>query len=81
MRDLTPIFYPIAKQLREVLARKLEAGEDELDMTAWMGRAAMEYIGQGGMGHTFNSLEEGEANRYLEASNSLGYGRRSLKSF
>ena len=81
MRDLTPIFYPITKRLREILVRKVQSGEDELDMAAWMGRAAMEYIGQGGMGHTFNSLEEGKENRYLEASNSLGYERHPLKSF
>ena len=73
MRDLTPIFYPITKRLREILVRKVQSGEDELDMAAWMGRAAIEYIGQGGMGYTFNSLEEGGANRYLGAVREIGY--------
>ena len=75
MRNLTPIFYPIAKQLRDVLARRIKAGEGELDMSAWMGRAAMEYIGQCGMGYKFDSLEDGKPNRYLEASKGVGYVR------
>lgn len=72
MRDLVPIFYPLAYQLRDLLAKKIRNGEEELDMTFWMGRAALEYIGQGGMGHSFDALDETKTNRYHEATQRTG---------
>lgn len=72
MRELAPIFYPIAHQLRDILAKKVCSGDEELDMSMWMGRAAMEYIGQGGMGYSFDSLDESKTNRYHEAAEKLG---------
>lgn len=30
----------------------------EIDMVGWMGRAALELIGQGGLGHSFDTLTE-----------------------
>lgn len=74
MRDLAPVFYQIAHQLRDVLAKKVRSGEEELDMCIWMGRAAMEYIGQGGMGYSFDSLDETKTNKYHEAAKSFGWG-------
>lgn len=73
MRDLAPVFYQIAHQLRDVLAKKVRSGEEELDMCIWMGRAAMEYIGQGGMGYSFDSLDETKTNKYHEAAKSFGW--------
>ena len=29
----------------------------------WLSRAALEYIAQGGLGYTFNALDESEKNR------------------
>lgn len=72
MRELAPIFYPIAHQLRDILAKKVCSGDEELDMSMWMGRAAMEYIGQGGLGYSFDSLDESKTNRYHEAAEKLG---------
>lgn len=72
MRELAPIFYPIAHQLRDVLAKKVYSGEEELDMSMWMGRAAMEYIGQGGMGYSFDALDESKTNSYHEATEKFG---------
>ena len=71
MRGLAPIFYPIAHQLREVLACKVEQGEDELDINSWMSHAALEYIGQGGMGYSFDALDEAKPNRYHDAAKLL----------
>lgn len=64
MRGLVPIFYPIAHQLREILAKKVAEGDEEIDMSTWMSRAALEYIGQGGMGYRFDSLDQSKTNRY-----------------
>jgi len=34
-------------------------GPQEIDVLAWMSRTALELIGQSGLGHSFDSLEEG----------------------
>lgn len=68
MRDLTPIFYPIAHQLREALAVKLEDGVKEVDMNSWIAHAALEFIGQGGLGCTFDAMDEKKVNRYHDAA-------------
>lgn len=67
MRGLVPIFYPIAHQLRDILAKKVTEGEEEIDMSSWMSRAALEYIGQGGMGYRFDSLDLSSTNKYHDA--------------
>ena len=33
----------------------------------WMSRAALEYIGQGGLGYTFEALDESKTDTYSEA--------------
>lgn len=67
MRDLAPIFYPIAHQLRNILAQKVKEGEEDIDMSTWMSRAALEYIGQGGMGYQFDALDLKKTNKYHDA--------------
>ena len=39
----------------------------------WMSRAALEYIGRGGFGHTFDALNESSRNGYGEAVKMLVY--------
>lgn len=36
-------------------------------MMKWLSRAALEYIGQGGLGYSFDSLDESKTNDYSEA--------------
>ncbi|KLO16320.1 cytochrome P450 [Schizopora paradoxa] len=67
MRGLLPIFYPVSHQLRDVLVRKVKNGEEEINVMAWMSRAALEYIGQGGFGYTFDALNENSRSEYSEA--------------
>lgn len=33
----------------------------------WMSRAALEYIGQGGLGHSFQALDEAKTDTFSEA--------------
>jgi len=67
MRDMIPIFYPIAYQLREVLTNQVRKGVQELDLLSWSSRAALEYIGQGGFGYSFDALHESKTNQFGEA--------------
>ncbi|KAH8119691.1 cytochrome P450 [Phellopilus nigrolimitatus] len=67
MRDLIPIFYPIAHELRDILARQVRSGMEEINVVKWMSRAALEYIGQGGLGYTFEALDDRTTNTYSEA--------------
>lgn len=37
----------------------------------WMSRAALEYIGQGGFGYSFDALDDSQTNSYSEALKNL----------
>lgn len=39
----------------------------------WISRAALEYIGQGGLGYSFNALNEEQTNGYSEAIKAYTY--------
>ncbi|TDL20046.1 cytochrome P450, partial [Rickenella mellea] len=67
MKDLLPIFYPISLQLRDVLKRKVQSGEREMNLMPWMSRTALEYIGQAGLGYSFDALDESKSNEYSES--------------
>lgn len=56
MRHMLPIFYNVILKLREVILAKVKAGESEIDVLEWSGRAALELIGQGGLGYSFDPL-------------------------
>ena len=59
--------------MREALVEHLDGGSKEVDMLSWMSRTALEYIGQGGLGYSFDSLSsaEGSANVYSSSVKSL----------
>jgi len=57
-----------------LIAKKVENGPQEIDMLHWMSRAALEYIGQGGLGYSFRNLDdEGEPNEYSHAVRDFTY--------
>ena len=72
MRGLIDIFYPVAYQFRDVLVQKVKAGQDEQNIIKWTSRAALELIGQGGFGYSFDALNEGKTNEYHEAVKMFG---------
>lgn len=47
-------------------AISLRTGED-IDMLQWMSRAALELIGQTGIGHSFDPLTEDVSDAYADA--------------
>ncbi|KAL4242915.1 cytochrome P450 family protein [Abortiporus biennis] len=56
MRDMTDIFFRISYKLREGLVNEVKQGREEVDILNWFGRAALELIGQGGLGYSFDPL-------------------------
>ncbi|KAJ3559695.1 hypothetical protein NM688_g182 [Phlebia brevispora] len=56
MRYVTPIFYKTMRKLRDAVMAEIKGTSTEVDMLTWMGRAALELIGQGGLGYSFDPL-------------------------
>ncbi|ETW83997.1 cytochrome P450 monooxygenase 86 [Heterobasidion irregulare TC 32-1] len=73
LHHMFPIFDRIAHQLRDVLIVKIEneKGRAEVDMMDWMSRAALEIIGQGGLGYSFDSMNVNAKNVYANATKHL----------
>ncbi|KAK7676941.1 hypothetical protein QCA50_020059 [Cerrena zonata] len=58
MRHMTPIFYQVAQRMREGIRNHVKHAPGEIDLLRWIHRTALELIGQGGLGHSFDSLED-----------------------
>lgn len=58
-------------KLRDVLVRMTKGCSAEVDMMDWMTRAALEIIGQGGLGYSFDSLNDKIENSYGNAAKTL----------
>ncbi|KAH9949937.1 cytochrome P450 [Amylocystis lapponica] len=71
MRYMLPIFYRVVDQLRRAIAAQVSAGPQEVDVLNWMGRAALELVGQGGLGYSFDKLIEDQPNALGDAIKSL----------
>ncbi|KAI0737388.1 cytochrome P450 [Daedaleopsis nitida] len=70
MRNLTPLFYSITDkmpQLRIAVETRVKDGPQEMDMLGWMGRTALELIGQGGFGHSFDPIVTEPSDRFADA--------------
>ena len=64
-----PYFYTpnhCTPQLRSGLAKQIASGAKEIDVLNWMTRTALELVGQGGLGWSFDSLEKQEENKLVE---------------
>ncbi|KAH9923737.1 cytochrome P450 [Epithele typhae] len=66
MREITPFFYQIVRKLESAMATRVRAGQEELDVAGWMGRAALELVGQGALGHSFDPLVEDSKDEFTE---------------
>ncbi|KAI0789221.1 cytochrome P450 [Abortiporus biennis] len=67
MRHMTPVFYAIAHKLRDAIAVQVKETPRDLDMLRWIGRTALELIGQGGLGYSFDPLVEDKPNDFGDA--------------
>ncbi|KAI0782963.1 cytochrome P450 [Abortiporus biennis] len=67
MHGLFPTFTRVTLQLRDALRNEVQHGIKELDILNWLGRAALELVGQGGLGYSFDPLVEDVPNELGEA--------------
>ncbi|KAF8514432.1 cytochrome P450 [Hysterangium stoloniferum] len=74
MRDLLPVIQPISNRLCAIFESQLppDGGSKEVDVMPWMSRGALEYIGQAGLGHSFNALDIDARDVYTQAVKNLG---------
>ncbi|EKM49762.1 uncharacterized protein PHACADRAFT_131561 [Phanerochaete carnosa HHB-10118-sp] len=56
MRYMTPIFYSVVHRLRGAISTKIDSASGEINLIEWMARTALELIGQGGLGYSFDPL-------------------------
>ncbi|KAH9979519.1 cytochrome P450 [Lactifluus volemus] len=66
IRYMTPIFYAVTRQLREKFNSMVSNGPQEINIADWMGKVALELIGQAGFGYSFGALE-GKNDRFRHA--------------
>ncbi|KAG9018779.1 hypothetical protein FRB90_009783 [Tulasnella sp. 427] len=70
IRDLMPIFYDKALELRDIWIRQIaEGGPDgkEIDVLVWLTRVTLDIIGLAGFGYEFDTLANGEQNELVKA--------------
>jgi len=63
---MIPIFHAVARQFREKFESILSSGPQEINIVDWMGKLALELIGQAGLGYSFGTLE-GRNNQFCNA--------------
>ncbi|OJT02021.1 Cytochrome P450 3A24 [Trametes pubescens] len=67
LREMTPIFTGIIHKLEDAITARVKDSVQEIDVLNWMGRTALELIGQGGLGHSFDPLTEDVADEFAES--------------
>lgn len=58
--------------MKEILEHEVRSGKDNINMMTWMSRAALEYIGQGALGYSFDALDLTRNNEYSDSMKMLG---------
>ena len=61
------IYHYVSIQLRTAVLDQLQGSSSEVDMLNWMGRLALELVGQGGLGYSFDPLLEDVHNPFGDA--------------
>lgn len=64
-------------KLVQGLAQRVDGKARDLDMLDWMGRAALEIIGQAGLGHSFDPLTSDCSDVYTTAAKTYLYVEQS----
>ena len=58
-------------QLRDAVAQQIGHTAADVNVLDWMGRTALELIGQGGLGYSFDPLTKNQENAYGQALKDL----------
>jgi len=67
MRALVPIIHDLSDQFADAVERKMQNGEAQVNMLDLSYRAAVESLGQAGLGYPFHSLDESRSNAYSDS--------------
>nr|BED42986.1 cytochrome P450 monooxygenase [Trametes versicolor] len=69
LRTVVPIFYRVTDKLIQAISSRVPTHAEEMDVEilGWMSRAALELIGQAGIGYSFDPLTEDVQDAYAEA--------------
>ncbi|KAH9852304.1 cytochrome P450 [Lenzites betulinus] len=70
MREMTPIFNGVVDKLRSAIAARVRDDSSEtveVDVVGWMGRTALELVGQAGLGYSFDPLTADATDEYGQA--------------
>ncbi|CDO71924.1 hypothetical protein BN946_scf184940.g71 [Trametes cinnabarina] len=67
LREMMPIFTGVIHKLHDAIASRVNGDPQEVDVLSWMGRAALELIGQAGLGHSFEPLVEDSADQFANS--------------
>ncbi|KAI0631058.1 cytochrome P450 [Trametes polyzona] len=68
LRALVPVFRSVIHRLVDAIDARIYAEGTEIDMSTWMGRTALELIGQSGLGYPLDPLTEDIANPFADAA-------------
>ncbi|KAG5634822.1 hypothetical protein H0H81_000604 [Sphagnurus paluster] len=72
LRNMLPIFYEITNKVHVAIRKDLVDGPREINILRWMTRAALEMVGQTGLGYSFDSLSDEESeNDYTKSVKEL----------
>ncbi|KAI0644414.1 cytochrome P450 [Trametes meyenii] len=84
MRHMTPIFYRVCHRLGSAIESRVRSADSadvpgeytsnkpaEIDIANWMGRTALELIGQAGLGYSFDPLTEDTSDEFATAMKEL----------
>ncbi|KAI0086773.1 cytochrome P450 [Irpex rosettiformis] len=67
MRRIIHMLYQTAHTLRESIQGDLESKHGDVDVLNWLNRSALDSIGQGGLGYSFDALHCEESNEFANA--------------
>ncbi|KAM5535768.1 hypothetical protein V8D89_010582 [Ganoderma adspersum] len=81
LRGITSVFYDTTHKLRDGLIADIGAESKEVDVLKWMGRAALELLGQGALGYSFDPLVDDTTNDFAEAVKSFFAALSALSVF
>ncbi|PIL26721.1 cytochrome P450 [Ganoderma sinense ZZ0214-1] len=83
MRHMMPTFYKVTYKLREAIEQRVRhgGGPTEVNMVMWMGRTALELVGQAGLGYSFGKLTEETPDELGDALKSLMPAMATLGAF
>ena len=57
---------PCCRQLRKAIESRVQEGAKEIDVVGWMGRTALELVGQAGLGYSFDPLTHERSDEFAE---------------